>query len=218
MTFKDKVNFPFWEHLSKDEEALINSSMINKCYKKGQSMLNGAEECMGLFYIISGQVRIYIISEEGKEITLYRLIDGDICIMGAKCMIKNMNFNVTMDVEADTEIAVIPTSVYERIGEKNMHVKNYTLELVSNKFGEVVWVLEQFVFSNMGKRLRNSLLDQISLKGSYSLDITHEQLANDLGSAREVVTRLLKQLQLEGLIKLSRNKIEILDYDTLCDY
>ena len=218
MTFKDKANFPFWEKLTEEEKKVMTSAMIGKCYKKGQTMLNGAEECVGLFTLISGQIRIYIISEDGKEITLYRLIEGDTCIMGAKCMISNMTFQITIDVEEDTEIAIIPTPVYEKISDKNMHVKNYTLELVSSKFSEVMWVLEQLVFSNMGKRLRDCLIDQASLKASNTINITHEQIANDLGSAREVITRLLKQFQLEGLIKISRNTIEIIDYGRLSEY
>ncbi len=206
--------FHFWRHLSAEQQAVLDKAIDYKEYVKNTSLLR-TNNCIGLFYVLKGQLRTYIVSEDGKEITLYRLVEGDTCVMGAKCMVRNISFDIHIDAEEDSAIALVPAKVYEQLGEQNIHVKNFTLELVAARFSEVMWVLEQRVFTNMGKRLRDMLLDRASLSKDEYINVTHEQLANDLGSAREVVTRLLRQFQSDGLIKLFRNKIEILDYTKL---
>ncbi len=206
--------FPFWRHLSTEQQRILEQSLDKREYVKNTSLLRN-DNCIGLFYVLSGQLRTYIVSEEGKEITLYRLVEGDTCMLGAKCMVRNISFNIHIDAEEDSAIILVPTKVFENLGEENLHVKDYTMELMAARFSEVMWVLEQRVFSNMGKRLRDTLLDRASLSKDGDINATHEQLANDLGSAREVITRLLRQFQSDGLIKLFRNKIEILDYQGL---
>jgi CRP/FNR family transcriptional regulator len=206
--------FPFWKHLDSDRQASLERALMQKHYPKGASLLR-QNACIGLFYVLQGQLRAYIVSDEGKEITLYRLVEGDTCVLGAKCMVRNFSFDIHINAEEDTSVVLVPVDFFEKLNEQNMHVKNYTLELIAARFSEVMWVLEQRVFSNMGKRLSLALLDRASLSQDGGISATHEQLANDLGSAREVVTRLLRQFQSDGLVKLHRNKIEILDYTGL---
>lgn len=209
-----KEIFPFWRHLSTEQQQTLEQALDKKEYVKNTGLLRN-DSCIGLFYVLSGQLRTYIVSEEGKEITLYRLVEGDTCMLGAKCMIRNISFSIHIDAEEDSSIILVPTKVFEKLGEENLYVKDYTMELMAARFSEVMWVLEQRVFTNMGKRLRDTLLDRASLSKDGDINATHEQLANDLGSAREVITRLLRQFQSDGLIKLFRNKIEILDYQGL---
>ncbi|MEG2959337.1 MAG: Crp/Fnr family transcriptional regulator [Oscillospiraceae bacterium] len=204
-----KNSLPFWGQLTDGERRLLLDTLQLHRYEKGTILYHGSGECTGVQMILHGRARVYINSKDGKEITLYRLLDGDVCMMSAACMIKSLSFSISFETETDSEIAVIPRHVYEKLNSENMFVKNFTLEMVASKFSDVMWLLEQLVFSNMGQRLAGALLEQRALCGSTTLNVTHEQIATDLGTAREVVTRLLKQFQTEELVTLSRGKIHL---------
>lgn len=210
--------FPFWKLISeKDREIFLsNSNLLDK--KKGSIIFNGGNDCEGVIIVKSGRIRVYITSPNGNEITLFRLLDGDLCIMSASCIIKNLSFESEMLFEEDTEILVIPKKIYNDMSEKYAEIKNYTLEIVSGKFSDVMWVFNQFVFSNMASRLAGVLIEYRTFEDDDILNVTHETIARDLGTAREVVTRLLKQFQLNGIVKLSRGKIEILNLEELSKY
>jgi CRP/FNR family transcriptional regulator len=154
-------------------------------------------------------------SEDGKEMTLYRLLPQDVCIMTAACMLKNVNFDIFLEAEKACALIVIPTNIYEALDAANPYVKSFSLDMVSSRFSDVMWVVEQLVFSSFGKRLAALLLEQSVLAASDTITLTHESIARDLGSAREVVTRGLSQFQLEGMVKLSRGKIKIIDEEKL---
>lgn len=206
---------PFWKDLSEEQRLSVIRNTRYRMYEKDAFHIRSAEECAGLVIVKSGQLRAFITSEDGKEISLYRLLPMDICIMTASCMLKNLNFEINLELEKKSELLILPTPVFEKISEQNAAVKTFTLNLVSSRFSDVMWVLEQLVFSNTGKRLAQELMEQSNLAGSMQLEITHEEIARDIGTAREVVTRLLKQFQLDHLVKLSRSKIEIMDMDGL---
>lgn len=200
---------PFWKDLSLSQQNEILNSVGVKTYPKNTIMIHGGSECSGFLLVKSGQLRAYSLSSEGKQITLYRLLDRDSCIMTASCLLKNINFEVSIDVEKETEVYIIPADVFDRLGKANLAASAFILDLVTSRFTDVMWIFEQYVFSNMASRLANALLEQASLKQSDELDITHEVLARELGTAREVVTRLLKQFQIDGLVSLSRGNIKL---------
>lgn len=212
LNIKDILNasLPFYEGLQSSEKDLLINYCIVKHYTKDSHIIDTTSECSGLIIVIRGQIRAYSISNEGKEITLYRLIEGDSCIMSASCMLKDINFSVSLEFESDTDIIIIPTNIYNKLNDI-ASVKNYTLNLVSSRFTDVMWVLEQYVFTSLAKRLANTLLERMKLIESEVVSVTHEELANDLGSAREVITRLLKQFEEDGLVLLRRRNIEIID-------
>ena len=210
-----KNHLPFFNTLTKNHQELISNNGICKVFSKNDDLLNMGSECTGLVALISGQLRAFITSPEGKEITLYRLIDNDICIMTASCLLKDLNFEINFRIEKESNIILIHQIIYNMINNEDAVVKEYTLSLVSSRFSDVMWVVEQLVFSSMGKRLANFLLEHSALEGNNTLHITHEFIANDLGSAREVITRLLKYFQDDGLVKLSRASITIEDYKRL---
>lgn len=206
---------PFWEDLSSKDKLMISENAVTQHYKQGSLLYFGGGECKGLEIIWSGQVRVFINSPKGGEITLYRLLPCDICILSAACMIKNLDFDIHMEMEKDSDIVIIPRSIFKKLSGENIAVKDFTLELLSSRFSDVMWLVNQLVFSNMGQRLAQALLEQCQLSGSDTIAITHEILAKDLGTAREVVTRLLKQFQLDGYVKLSRGSIQILNAEHL---
>lgn len=202
---------PFWETLSADCQGLVKENILLQKYKKGMFLYFGGGECAGLELVCKGRVRVFINSPNGGEITLYRLLENDICILSAACMIKNMDLEVHMEIEEDSEIYIIPRSIYKLLSGKESVVKDYTLELVASRFSDVMWLIGQLVFSKMGQRLAQNLLERRRLAESDTIQVTHDVIARDLGTAREVVTRLLKQFQLDGLVTLSRGSIQILD-------
>lgn len=204
-----KAELPFYSKLNNEDKSIIADNAVSKKLVRNYHLSNN--ECIGLVLVVKGQLRAFITSVEGKQITLYRLLDKDICIMSASCIIKDINFDIHIETEKDTEIIIIPSAIYNLLNNKDENVKSYTLQLVSSRFSDVMWVMDQLVFSSMGKRLANYLLEQSYLEDSTTLNITHEYIAKDLGSAREVITRLLKYFQSEGLVSISRKSITIKD-------
>lgn len=203
--------FPFWEKLTKKEQEELQQGVVETACPKGMLLHYGGRECAGVQIIRSGQARVFVTSPNGGEITLFRLVEGDVSILSAACMMKGMDIELDMELEADSVICTIPKSVYKKIHDENAAVKDYTLEMISEKFSDIMWLFNQYVFSNVASRLAGGILEHRALAGTDTLVITHDVLARDLGTAREVVTRLLKQFQLDGLVRLTRGKIEVLD-------
>jgi len=205
----------FWKELTEGQRSNLQQMIMKKQFATGESMYTNSENCSGLFLIQSGQVRAYIVSENGKEITLYRLFDRDVCIFSASCMMKNISFDIFIEVEKDTKAYLIPTAVYRKLSEEALPVQVFTNNLMAARFSEVMWIMEQALFTSFDKRLASFLLEQTVIEEKNNLDITHEKIANHLGTAREVVTRMLKYFQNEGMVLLGRGTIEILDEDKL---
>ncbi len=201
----------FWRELTEEQKNNLRQLIVKKQFAVGEAMHSGSDNCSGLFLILSGQVRAYIVSESGKEITLYRLFERDVCIFSAACMMKNISFDIFVEVEKDTRAYLIPTSVFHRLSKESFPVQVFTNELMASRFSDVMWIMEQALFTSLDKRLANFLMEQLVIEGSGTLDITHEKIANHLGTAREVITRMLKYFQNEGIVVLNRGTIHILD-------
>lgn len=206
-----KDYLPFWGKMTAAEQQSFLTSTRKVRYPKGTILYHGGGECTGVEILISGRTRVFMTSPNGGEITLYRLLEGDSCVLSAACMIKSLNFEAHMEFEEDSQLYVIPQKVFKAVSDTNSAVKDFMLEVVSDRFSDVMWVMQQLVFTNMGKRLADALLEHSALTGSDSLQMTHEVLSRDLGTAREVVSRLLKQFERDGMVQLSRGTIEILD-------
>ncbi len=209
--------FPFWQGLSEEWKARLTEAAVYRKIEKGTVVHSGSADCLGLLLVCSGQLRAYIISEEGREITIYRLFERDICLFSASCMMRNIQFDITIEAEKDTEAWVIPPKLYRKLTEESAAAANYTNEVMGSRFSEVMWLMEQIMWNRFDRRLASFLLEESALEGSDSLLITHEKIANHLGSAREVVTRMLRYFQREGLVELSRGTICILSREKLAE-
>jgi len=203
--------FPIWDQLTKAQQDRILSGLAFRQIQKGTLIHNGSTDCAGLLLVKSGQLRAFILSREGREVTLYRLFDRDICLFSASCMLRSLQFDVTIQAEKDTELWVIPTEIYQRIMAQSAPLSNYTNEIMAARFSEVMWLLEQVMWKSMDRRVAGFLLEEAAIEGGNRLSITHEAIANHMGTHREVVTRMLRYLQGEGLVKLSRGAVELLD-------
>ena len=209
MNFQDY--FPVWNKLNANQQNRILGNLITRNVKKGTILHNGSADCTGLLLVKSGQLRAYILSDEGREITIYRLFDMDICLFSASCIMRSIQFEVTIEAEKDTELWVIPAEIYQSIMEESVAVANYTNELMATRFSDVMWLMEQVMWKSFDSRLAAFLLEESALEESDVLKITQEKIADHLGTAREVVTRMLRYFQGEGAVKLSRGTVEILD-------
>ena len=203
--------FPIWRKLTPIQQERILGSLMARKVRKGTVIHNGSIDCTGLLLVKSGQLRAYILSDEGREITIYRLFDRDMCLFSASCIMRSIQFEVTIETEKDTDLWVIPAEIYQSIMEESAPVSNYTNELMATRFSDVMWLMEQVMWKSLDKRVAAFLLEEMSIEGTAQLKITHETIANHLGSHREVITRMLRYFQNEGMVKLSRGMIEITD-------
>lgn len=209
MELKDFL--PVWNKLEENQRRILSESAFERKYLKGDILHNGNYECQGLFCVRSGQIRAFIVSSEGREITLYRLFERDICLFSASCILNSIQFSMIISAEKDSEITVIPSDVYKEIMKTSAPLANYTNEILASRFSEVMWLIDQIMWKSFDKRLAAFLKEESVIENSLSLRITHETIGNHLGSPREVVTRMLKYFASEGIVKLSRGVINIID-------
>jgi CRP/FNR family transcriptional regulator len=168
-------------------------------------------DCLGLLLIRNGQLRVYTLSSEGREVTLYRLFEMDICLFSASCVMPSVQFEVVIEAEKDTEMWVIPSCLFKDLMTESAPVANYANELISSRFSEVMWLMEQIMWRSFDKRLAAFLMEEAVLEGTDVLKITHEKIAAHMGTAREVVTRMLRYFQSESMVKLTRGAVELTD-------
>lgn len=202
--------FPFWGEISENDRTFICEHSLALTYPKGTTVHNG-DECSGVILVRTGCLRLYMMSEDGKDITLYRLYSGDMCMLSASCVLSSITFDVFVDAEEDSECYVISGSAYSAVLERNPNIKIFTLETAVSRFSDVMWVMQQILFMSMDKRLAIFLSDESARIGSDTISLTHEQIARYMGSAREVVSRMLKYFANEGIVEVSRKGVKILD-------
>ena len=204
-------SFPIWNKLNTEQQQRLESVSEFRKVKKGTILHDGSPECLGMLLVHSGQLRAYILSEEGREVTITRFFEMDICLFSASCVMPNMQFDVFIEAEKDSEVWVIPACLYQNLMDESLAIANYSHNLITNHFSEVMWLMEQIMWKSFDKRLAKFLLEESRLEGTDSLKITHERIANHMGTAREVVTRMLRYFQSEGMVKLTRGTVDIVD-------
>ena len=202
--------FPIWDRLAPDQRAQLRDSAASRTVRKGAVLHSGDADCAGLLLVRAGQLRAYILSGQGREITIYRLFDRDLCLFSASCILRSIQFEVTIQAEKDTDLWVIPAEIYQSVMETSAPLANYTNELMASRFSEVMWLMEQVMWKSLDKRLAAFLLEEAAIEGTDALRITHETIANHLGSQREVITRMLRYFQSEGMVELSRGRVTLL--------
>lgn len=210
-----ETGLPFWQTLTTQQQQVLREAARLRTVPKGSVLHAGERDCTGLLLLQSGQLRVYSLSPEGREITLYRLLPGELCLFSAPCVLHSIQFDVTIVAEQEAQLWLIPAEVYQKLMKQSAAVANVTNEIMGRRFSEVMWLLEQILWQSMDRRLAALLLEERALNGTATLKITHEALANHLGTAREVVTRMLRYFQSEGLVRLSRGSVELLDAEAL---
>ena len=203
--------FPVWDKLTLDQQQRISEVIEFRKVKKGAHIHDSSAECLGLVIVRSGQLRAYILSEDGREITISRLFEYDVSLLSASCVMPDMQFNVMIEAEKDTEFWSVSACLFKNLVDESLAVSNYARNLLGSNFSELMWLMEQIMWKSFDKRLAAFLLEEASIEGTNTLKITHEKIAGHMGTAREVVTRMLRYFQSEGMVKLTRGTIEIAD-------
>ncbi|MFH1512093.1 MAG: Crp/Fnr family transcriptional regulator [Bacillota bacterium] len=210
-----KSLLPFWDRLSAKEAEALLSQTRTLTYEPGESVHSGTNDCVGVLLIKSGELRTYILSDEGKEVTLFRLTEGDACVLSASCLFHSITFDIFIDAVQKTELYLIDAQAFARILDKNVYVENFALRVTAERFSEVMWAMEQILFMSFDRRLAIFLLDETAKTGVDNITMTHEQIARYVGSAREVVSRMLKYFAREGMVAVHRGGVEITDKQKL---
>ena len=206
---------PVFDKLTKSQQDILTKSAFVRKFSKGEFLHNGSHDCTGLILVLSGQLRAFTVSDDGREITMYRLFERDICLFSASCIMNSIQFDITITAEKNTEVLVIPSEVYKSIMDISAPLANYTNEVMASRFSDVMWLIDQVMWKSFDKRLADFLLNEANIEGTDTLKITHETIGNHLGNPRAVVSRMLKYFVNEGFIALSRGTIEIIDKDGL---
>lgn len=207
--------FPIWNKLTPQQQNHVAGMAEFRKVKAGTVLHDGGTDCLGLLLVRSGQLRAYILSEEGREITINRFFEMDLCVFSVSCVMPNMQFNIVVEAEKDSELWIIPACLYRNLMDESLAVSNYSNNLMSIHFSELMWLVEQVMWKSFDKRLAKFLVEECRLEGTNALKITHEKIANHMGTAREVVTRMLRYFQSEGTVKLTRGTVEIVDPEGL---
>lgn len=203
--------FPVWDKLTPVQQNRIAGGVFSRTVKKGTLIHGGGMDCTGLLLVRSGRLRAYILSEEGREVTIYRLFERDLCLFSASCVMRSIQFDMNIEAETDTDLWIIPADIYRKVMEESAPAANYTNEVMAARFSEVMWLIEQIMWKSLDKRIAAFLLEEALIEGTRQLKITHETIARHLGTHREVVTRMLRYFQDEKMVALRRGRIEITD-------
>lgn len=205
-------SYPFLRELDNDIlEKLFERIIVNK-YEMGYSLFNNKQTCTGFSFILDGTIRVYRIGDDGKEITLYRLKKGDNCFNTILCVLTESDINSFAEVEENAVIALIPMDFFRKYILDNPSFLKYIFKNLYKKFDDVIGGLEKITFDSIESRLINYFKERMSnTNGSKIIYTTHEKIASDIGTSREVVSRSLKVLEKKDVLELGRGKIKIKD-------
>jgi CRP/FNR family transcriptional regulator len=206
--------FPFLKDAPEEvRKELLDHAALARI-PKGEFIFFEEDECKHLALMLSGNVRVYKPAESGREITLYRLGKGDSCILTASCIFSQNNFPAVAVTEEDSEAVVIPSSVFREWINSYEIWRDFVFKLLSRSLSEVIATVEEVAFRRMDMRIAEFLVNS-SRTGSDGIKITHQDIASELGTSREVVSRILKHFEYEKLISMGRGTIVIRDIDAL---
>ena len=208
-------SLPFRERLTESEtDKIIKSAVLRHC-RSGETICGYGSACLGMIMIIKGGLRAFLLSEGGREITLFRLGAGEICVLSASCVISRITFDTNIVAELESELLIIPSSVFSELAEKNIYVRCFMYEKMTERFSSVISTMQQLVFMRIDSRLASFLVSECERSGSDEINMTHELIAQHISSAREVVARTLKRFAGDGLIEMKRGLIQVTDMNGL---
>lgn len=208
-----EAHLPFWPHLTADQRALLVSGTSRRSFRAGENVHGRTGDCTGILLVLSGELRSYFLSEDGREVTLYRLLPGSLCILSASCVLETITFDVSIDAEVDTELLVVRADVFNRLTKENICMDRDVHKEAVARFSDVMWTMQQVLFMKLDRRLAIFLAEEVLDRGTDTLRMTHDQIARHVGSAREVITRMLKYFAAEGLVELGRGTVTVTDPD-----
>ena len=200
----DFEKLSFWNTLSEKEREVAKGGLTQRTYEKGTYILGFSDACLGMVYIRKGSIRVFITSEEGREVTLFHISEGECCVFSSACVIGGVTLDVQMVAESEVELLAIHAGTVAKLMESNIHFKCFIYELAAKRYSTVVWVMQQILFAHFDERMARFLLSRYEKTGDSTIRMTQEAMAQEVNSAREVVARMLRQFESDGLIELNR--------------
>ena len=211
----DRITYamPF---LSRADASLVNELRQHANFARipaGHDVFVDGDRVDGIALLLSGVVRVYKIGETGREITLYRFGLGQSCILSANAILSEKSFPAIATVEEDAEAVMIPADVFRTWVNKYDLWREFVFDLLSERLSTVLAVVDEVVFKRMDRRVAAWLLNQAKVQNP--MRVTHQEIAGELGSSREVISRILEDFSREGLMNSGRGTIEVLDFEGL---
>lgn len=205
----------FWNRLTEDQRETAQRSAVIRAYGRGSMIHGTGNACLGMLCLLQGSLRVYLLSEEGREVTLYRLHARDCCVLSASCVISQITFDTQMVAETDCELLIIGSSSFAQLTEENIYVRCFVFEQITERLFSMMWSMQQILFAGMDRRLASYLLQEYERTGRREIRMTHRQIAQQISSAREVVARMLKRFSADGLVETKRGSIQLTDLEGL---
>ena len=206
---------PFWVYLSPSEKEIVSQRAATKRFVKGQLVSSNSSPCLGVVLILKGEVRVGLVSDEGREITLYRATEGEVCISAASCVVRQLTFDANVTAEQDTTVLVIPPPICANLMETNIHVRSFVFEKQTERYSQSVRAIQEMLFKRFDQRLATYLVSEYDRTGSAVVKKTQEEIALDVNSAREVVARMLHEFADRGLVEIKRGTIKLRNIEGL---
>lgn len=203
---------PFYKDLTQDEADRIAACARIKEYKKNSLIYSPEQECLGLIKLLSGSIRTFMLSEEGREVVLYRMGEGEIDLLSASCVVNQITFETEMVADADCTLLVIPAACLAGFKRNNLAVRCFIYEKLGERFSDVMKLMQTMLFTRIDSRIAALLNEKAEAGGSDEIRITHEEIASLINSSREVVSRTLKEMERSGQLKLGRGRIILLTH------
>lgn len=203
--------FEFWNKLTETEKNLLENQLYPMVYQEGQYISSTGMDCLGLFLVEYGTLRVYLVSEEGKEVTVFRMHEGELCMISGSCMLSSFPFEVQIDAETETKLYLLPTSAVKKVMEKNIYMENFVYKMMNENLSDIIAAVQKMLFASLEQRIAEFLLDESVRRKSAEIMMTQEQIARSIGSAREAVSRILKQMVKDGSVELFRGGVRMLD-------
>lgn len=205
----------YWNFLTENEKNTLIRGTTCRAYQKNEYLHGFSDACLGMIYVQKGSIRVYTISEEGREVTLFHISEGECCIMSASCVITGISLDVQFLAEEETEIMAVHSGTIQKLMDSNIYVKCYAYELATMRFSSVVWVMQEILFARFDVRMARFLLSVYETTGDTHIQMTQEAIATEVNSAREVVARMLKQFASDHFIDIKRGAIVLKNIDGL---
>lgn len=215
LDIQNPEQFPFWSIMTEDEQKVTKNRLYTRTYTAGQIICRGHNDCLGMILILRGTMRAYLLSPDGREVTLYRIREGESCIMAASCVLRAISFETHIDAETDCDFLVLPATVISDFINKNPQIKAAAYEMAAGRFSDVIGAMERLVFLNLEQRLASFILEEVAETNSDTINMTHEQIAVNIGSAREAVSRSLKRMEEHNWIDMFRGGIRLIQPHSL---
>ena len=209
------VDFPFWDNLKKEEKKELQTYSYLRHFDAGSIIHTQDSECLGVVKVLSGDVRIYMVSEEGKEVTLYHVGSEEVDVLSASCVVNQITFDTQMIAKEESDLLIIPVTILSKYKEENIYIRSFIYEILADRFSDVMWTMQQILFLKIDQRIASYLLDTANKTKSLELHMTHEQITEEINSAREVVARMMKHFQEDQILSMKRGVITIKNKDQL---